>query len=155
MIGAADNARGATRGGARIAASGVRLRSLAACVAVLGLGALAGCGGSSDKVEAVTLQARIDVIEAEVRTRIGPAACSSDGECRVLPMGALACGGPASFVPYSIRATDEGALGRLSTDHQALSAEQLKQRAALGPCVVLPVPAAYCELSAPLSCKTR
>jgi hypothetical protein len=133
-----------------------RLRRLAASCVLLGLGiaALGGCSGS-DKVEAVTLQARIDVIEAEVRTRIGPAACTSDGECRVLPMGALACGGPSSFVPYSIRATDEAALRRLSVDHQALSAEQLKERAAVGLCEVLQVPAAYCELSAPLSCKTR
>jgi hypothetical protein len=132
----------------------VRLRWLAACCVLLGLGALGGCSGS-DKVEAVTLQARIDVVETEVRTRIGPAACTSDGECRVLPMGALACGGPSSFVPYSIRATDEAALGRLSADHQALSAEQLKERAAVGTCIALQVPAAYCELSAPLSCKTR
>jgi hypothetical protein len=58
-------------------------------------------------------------------------------------------------VPYSIRATDEAALRRLSVDHQALSAEQLKERAAVGLCEVLQVPAAYCELSAPLSCKTR
>jgi hypothetical protein len=154
VIGAASGMRSAPPGGARIAASGARFRTFVAAFAVLGLGALAGCSGS-DKVEAVTLQARIDVIEAEVRTRIGPAACTSDGECRVLPMGALACGGPASFVPYSIRATDEGALGRLSADHQALSAEQLKERAAVGTCIALQVPAAYCELSAPLSCKTR
>ncbi len=132
----------------------MRLRGLVASCVLLGLGALGGCSGS-DKVEAVTLQARIDLISAEVKTRIGPAACTSDGECRVLPMGALACGGPSSFVPYSIRATDEAALARLSADHRALSAEQLEERAAVGPCGVLQVPAAFCELSAPLSCKTR
>jgi hypothetical protein len=154
MIVAVGGMRSAPPAGARVAASGARLRTFCASFALLGLGALAGCSGS-DKLEAVTLQARIDIIEAEVRTRIGPAACTSDGECRVLPMGALACGGPSSFVPYSIRATDEGALGRLSADHRALSAEQQKERAAVGPCIALPVPEAYCELSAPLSCKTR
>ena len=131
---------------------GGAVRAAAASFAALVM--LLGCGASST-VDAVTLQARIDLVEAEVRTRIGPAACTADTDCRVLPMGALACGGPSQYVPYSIRATDEGALARLSTEHQALTAQQLAARSAVGTCVALSKPTAYCELSAPLSCKTR
>jgi len=138
--------------GARRAA-GVRRSWLA--TAVVALAAVGGCGGGSDKVEAVTLQARIDLVEAEVKTRIGPASCTSDGECRVLPMGALACGGASKFLPYSIRATDEAALAGLAADHRTLSAQKLAEQGAVGPCVALQVPAAYCDLTAPLSCKTR
>lgn len=116
--------------------------------------AVAGCGENT-KVEEVALATRIDVIEAEIKTRIGPAVCSVDADCRALPMGALACGGPSRFVPYSIRGTDEGALTRLSEDHQRLSAEQLAGQQTVGLCVALLQPVAYCETSAPLACKLR
>jgi hypothetical protein len=135
--------------------AGMRRFVLAAGGLALGLGLLAGCGGSTDKVEAVTLPARIDLVEAEVKTRIGPASCTSDGECRVLPMGALACGGASKFLPYSIRGTDEAALAALAADHRSLSAQKLSEQGSVGPCVALSVPAAYCDLSAPLTCKTR
>jgi hypothetical protein len=120
---------------------------LAAALAVV---ALAACG--SDKAEEVSLATRIDVIEAEAKTRIGPAACLVDSDCRALPMGALACGGPSKFLPYSIRGTDEGALTRLSADHQRLSAEQVAASGTVGPCIALAAPVPRCELVA-LSCK--
>jgi hypothetical protein len=90
-----------------------------------------------------------------VKTRIGPAVCSIDSDCRALPLGALACGGPSRFVPYSIRGTDEGALSRLSADHQRLSSELLAAQQAVGPCVALAPPVAYCDLTAPIACKLR
>ncbi len=124
-----------------------------AAVLAIALG-VAGCGGSDALGQAV-LATRIDVIEAEIRTRIGPAACLVDEDCRALPLGALACGGPSGYVPYSIRGTDEGALSRLSADHQRLSAEQVAQQGRFGTCVAVPVPTAYCERSAPLSCRLR
>lgn len=109
---------------------------------------------SSDQRDELLLQTRIDVIEAEIRTRIGAALCTSDSDCRALPIGALACGGPSRFLPYSIQNTDEGPLGRLSEDHRRLSAEQVALRGVIEPCVALPVPAAYCERSE-LSCRLR
>ena len=137
------------------AASGTRRApgSGALALAALLVG-LVGCGGGS-KVEEVALATRIDAIEIEIKSRIGGALCSVDTDCRALPMGALACGGPSRHVPYSIRGTDEGALSRLSADHQRLSAEQLAGQQAVGPCVALAEPVAVCELSAPLACKLR
>jgi len=129
------------------------VRSRAASAALL-LAALAGCGGGSP-VEQVSLAVRIEAIEAEIRTRIGPAACIADADCGALPLGALACGGPSRFVPYSVRATDEGALSSLGEDHRRLSAELLAGRAAVGPCVALAPPVAYCERLAPLACRLR
>jgi hypothetical protein len=112
---------------------------------------LAACGGS--KVEEVALSVRIEAAETEIRTRIGPAICSVDGDCRALPMGALACGGPSRFVPYSIRGTDEGALSRLSEEHQRLSREQLQASGPVaGPCIALLPAVPRCEL-VQLSCK--
>ena len=117
----------------------------------------AGCGGSdaSDRAQALALGARIDVIETQLRVQIGPAACVSDSDCRALPIGARACGGPDRFLPYSIRATDEAGLARLAADHSRLSAELLREQGAMGACVMAETPTAYCERSAPLACKLR
>jgi hypothetical protein len=126
-----------------------------ALAATLALAALSACGGGSGSVQEASLETRIAAIDAEVKTRIGPAVCSVDGDCRALPMGALACGGPSEYLPYSIRGTDEGALSRLSADHQRLSAELNAQRQAVGPCIALVPPTPTCQTSAPLACKLR
>jgi hypothetical protein len=115
---------------------------------------VAACSGDST-IEAASPPSRLAAIEIEVRSRIGRAGCGVDAHCRALPMGARACGGPAEFVPYSSRGDDEGALLRLSAEHQRLSAEHPARRGALGPCVVLPEPAAYCDLAAPPTCRLR
>ena len=127
----------------------------AAALSILATALLGACGGGGDAVQATTLEARIAAIDVEVRTRIGPAVCSVDSDCRALPMGARPCGGPSGYLPYSIRGTDEGPLTRLSDDHRRLSAELNAQRQAVGTCEALAEPVAYCERSAPLACKLR
>ena len=130
-------------------------RAGAAGLSVLVAVVLAACGGGGDAVQATTLEARIAAIDVEVRTRIGPAVCSVDSDCRALPMGARPCGGPSGYLPYSIRGTDEGPLARLSADHRKLSEELNLQRQAVGTCEVAAEPVPYCERSAPLACKLR
>jgi hypothetical protein len=132
-----------------------RLISRTALAALAALTLVLSSCSSADKVDQELLRARIDVIETEIKTRIGAALCTADSECRGLPIGALACGGPSRYLPYSIQGTDEGPLGRLSEDHRRLSAELVAAQGTVGPCVVLPVPTAFCERSAPLSCKLR
>jgi hypothetical protein len=143
-----------SRGAAPVGARRVALRGRLAGAALLL--ALAGCGGGgSSAVQEASLETRIAALDVEVKTRIGPAVCSIDSDCRALPMGALACGGPSEYLPYSIRGTDEGALTRLSADHQRLSAELNAQRQAVGNCIALAPPTPYCQTSAPLACKLR
>jgi hypothetical protein len=129
-------------------------RSHAGLAGVLALTLLAACG-SSDKIDEAALKARIDVIETEVTTRTGLATCVQDSDCRSLPMGALACGGPSRFHPYSKLLTDEAAMAKLGEDHRRLSAELLTLQATAGPCVALATPTPFCSLSAPLTCKLR
>ncbi|MEN9315313.1 MAG: hypothetical protein RJA99_2395 [Pseudomonadota bacterium] len=148
----------ALAGGAAMRRGVARLRRMAVPrigPAVLAAALLAAGCGEGTKIEEVSLATRVDAIEVEVKTRIGPAVCSVDADCRALPMGALPCGGPSRFLPYSIRGTDEGALSRLSADHQRLSAELLAGQQAVGNCLALLQPVAYCELGAPLACKLR
>jgi len=108
--------------------------------------ALSACGGSGE-VEAATLGARIEALEAEIRLRIGPALCKADEDCRALPIGALACGGPSRFLPYSAVGTDEAALERTAEDHRRLSAEQVRAEGTVGPCMMLSPPLPRCERS--------
>jgi hypothetical protein len=128
------------------------LRGAFACALV---GTLLSACGASDKVDEAALKARIDVIETEVTTRTGLATCVQDSDCRSLPMGALACGGPSRFHPYSKLLTDETAMAKLGDDHRRLSAELLTLQTAVGPCVALATPTPFCSLSAPLTCKLR
>lgn len=122
-------------------------------VAVLAVAVLLGACGGDDSVQEASLSVRIQATEAEIQARIGPALCSLDSDCRALPMGALACGGPSRFLPYSIRNTDQDELMRRSAEHQRLSSEQLAAAGpAGGPCSVLVPPVPSCEL---LSCKLR
>jgi hypothetical protein len=116
-----------------------------------------GCGGTDagDRLREATLETRIDLIEAQIKTRIGPALCNGDEDCRALPIGAQACGGPDRYLPYSVRATDEAALARLAEDHRRLSAESVAARGIVGVCRMVTAPQPYCERSAPLSCKLR
>lgn len=113
-----------------------------------------GSACSSNERDEAALQGRIEVIETEIKTRIGAALCTADSDCRALPIGALACGGPSRFLPYSIQNTDEGPLGRLSEDHRRLSAELVALRGTVGPCVALETPQAHCERSQ-ASCRLR
>jgi hypothetical protein len=135
--------------------SSVRPRIARAACASIAAAVLSACGGGGDAVQEATLETRIAALEVEVKTRIGPAVCAVDADCRALPMGARPCGGPSEYLPYSIRGTDEGALARLSADHRRLSAELDAQRQAVGTCEALAEPTPYCQASAPLACKLR
>lgn len=127
--------------------AGQAVRGARGVAAVAGLCvALSACGGSGD-VEAATLSARIEALEAQIALRIGPALCRADEDCRALPIGALACGGPSRFLPYSVVGTDESALERAAEEHRRLSAEQVKAAGTVGPCMMLSPPLPRCERS--------
>ena len=135
-------------------------RSLAAVGVAL---SLAACGGVGQQVEQAVqdgaasaqqtvLRARIDLVEAQIVAGINVAACTSDAQCRALPIGATACGGPGRYLAYSINNTDEGTLAGLAADHRRLSADLLAAQQAIGPCVVVEPGRPACEL---LTCRLR
>ena len=47
---------------------------------------------------------------SRIRALVGDASCTESGQCRTLPIGAVACGGPQDYLPYSTSRTDEKAL---------------------------------------------
>ena len=105
-----------------------------ACQAQPRVGVGAGTGPAA---EAVLLQR----IEAE----IGPAECSSSTECRSLPIGAKACGGPARWIAWSTRHSRAEQLQAWAGE---LAQRQRQRDAAQGmvsTCSIVPDPGASCD----------
>jgi len=79
---------------------------------------------------------------AALQALVGDAACRDDTQCRTLPAGSLACGGPASYLPWSTLRSDEAALKAA-----AAPLAQRRPGSARGEvsiCRVLPDPGARC-----------
>jgi len=80
----------------------------------------------------------------ELRELIGPAACSSDAQCRSLPVGAKACGGPAGYLAWSTQRTDAARLQALAT-RQAEAQRRENEAAGLrSNCAMLADPGSAC-----------
>lgn len=81
---------------------------------------------------------------SEIKRQIGTPACSETAQCRSLPVGALACGGPQEYLAYSTTRSDEAALRALA---ERSTAEGKAHNAATGQmsiCIFKPDPGAVC-----------
>jgi hypothetical protein len=85
---------------------------------------------------------------ARIMQAIGDAACDSDAQCRVIGIGARACGGPQRYVAWSTGATDEAALRDL-VEADAVESRKEQEKARLSStCVIPPIPDAHCRRDA-------
>lgn len=113
---------------------------------LLAWAALASCAQTPPAATAAT-EAESARLGRELRAVVGPAACSSDSECRTLPVGAKACGGPAGYLAWSTRDTDEQKLQALAA--RQADAQRRENRAASmrSNCAVVTDPGAVCLAS--------
>ncbi|BDT58228.1 hypothetical protein MasN3_17220 [Massilia varians] len=81
---------------------------------------------------------------ARLRALAGGGACTESGQCRTLPVGAMACGGPEGYLPYSMSGTDEKALRALGEQYQAERQAANKAGGMMSICRHLPDPGAVC-----------
>lgn len=81
---------------------------------------------------------------ARIRALAGEAPCIESGQCRTLPVGALACGGPESYLPYSISRTDEKALRALGEQYKTERQAATKADGMMSICRHMPDPGAVC-----------
>ena len=88
-------------------------------------------------------------LAAAVRDLIGTPTCSSDDQCRTLPYGAKACGGPQGYVAWSILVTDESALKVAGERFAAQRREELRAGHAVSDCIFVADPGAVCAAPAP------
>lgn len=85
---------------------------------------------------------------AEIRRQIGPAACSESAQCRTLPVGARACGGPEDYLAYATGKTDESALRALAERSTAEGKARNTATGQMSICMLKPDPGAVCVAGA-------
>lgn len=100
--------------------------------------------GSADNAAASTPdQQRAESLEAILQL-IGAARCSRDTDCRTVPIGHRACGGPDAYLAWSIRDTDPGRLQQAVAHHQRIVAASARPGQRYSTCEVLVDPGALC-----------
>ncbi|TFW13962.1 hypothetical protein E4L96_18930 [Massilia arenosa] len=71
--------------------------------------------------------------------------CTADADCRTLPVGARACGGPEAYLPYSTKGTDVPALQALADQLAAERRAEIARTGEQGTCMFKPDPGAECR----------
>jgi len=81
----------------------------------------------------------------QIRAMIGNAACSDGSQCRTLPVGARACGGPEAYLPYSTANLSEPALQALAARYKSEREAQNAASGMMSNCRFIPDPGAVCR----------
>ena len=85
-----------------------------------------------------------DDLLAQIRALIGNASCTDGSQCRTLPIGARACGGPEGYLAYSTSSAPEAELKALAERHKQERADFHAKSGALSNCRYMPDPGAVC-----------
>ena len=81
---------------------------------------------------------------SRIRALIGKATCSDNSQCRTLPVGARACGGPETYLAYSAAGGQDAALRALAERYQKERQAQNAASGMISTCVFMPDPGAVC-----------
>jgi hypothetical protein len=126
--------------------------SLRLCGAALLLGAGAACTSAPVSIaQSTPLAPRSPLTDTpgltlmqQIEQEIGAASCDSTIECRTLGVGQKACGGPESYVAWSIQDSDSARLATLA-ERLATARKSANNRAGMiSTCSVVPDPGAVC-----------
>ena len=119
----------ATKGLRRAAGLGVLLM-LGACQAQTG----AATGGNDESA-----------LLARIQAAVGDAPCSSDAQCRTLPIGEKACGGPERWMAWSTTSPKAGQLPGWAAELATLARQRNQRSGMLSNCQYQPDPGAVCR----------
>jgi hypothetical protein len=81
---------------------------------------------------------------SQMRALTADATCSESTQCRSIPVGALACGGPQDYLPYSVTRTNEKQLRELAERYRAERQAQIVKTGEMSTCRYRPDPGAVC-----------
>lgn len=109
--------------------------------------ALASCAQTQPAMPAAAPKPESERLALELRTLIGPAACSADAQCRTVPVGAKACGGPGGYWAWSSAGVDEARLRDLAQRQSQAAAAENTRSGMLSNCAIVADPGARCEAS--------
>lgn len=80
-----------------------------------------------------------------IHALVGAASCSSDAQCHTLPLGARACGGPDSYLPWSSEKTSQAEIQALGERYKEERRAANKASGAISTCQFLMDPGAVCR----------
>jgi hypothetical protein len=83
-------------------------------------------------------------LRERIQALVGPAACSSDADCRSSALGTKACGGPEAYIAWSVRGTDEAALTAALSDYAAAQQAAIVRDGRMSNCAFVTDPGAVC-----------
>lgn len=89
-------------------------------------------------------QAPSERLAEELRTLIGPAACTEDSQCRSLPVGAKACGGPAGYWAWSTQGTDVQRVTELAARQAQAARQEVEASGMRSNCAIAVEPGVAC-----------
>lgn len=82
---------------------------------------------------------------AEIKTMIGEAKASDVQQCRKVAFGYKACGGPASYLIYSVAGLDEALLLKKVAEYNALDAAETHRLGLISDCAMVTEPGVILE----------
>jgi hypothetical protein len=117
------------------------------CAAAL-ITATAGCSGaarSSTQPKPAAQTPAAATLMQQIQAEIGDASCEANQQCRTLPVGHRACGGPESYLAYSTKHSDTEKLLDLAAQDSAASKAQNERSGMMSTCQAISDPGSTCS----------
>lgn len=107
-----------------------------AILGIVSIAALQGraADGSQPKASAPDGAESMVVLETSIKALIANPICETDGDCRAIGFGAKACGGPKSYLYYSVKTLEEGILKKQVEDYNALERKRNQETGVISNC---------------------
>jgi hypothetical protein len=112
---------------------------------LMALGAAACTAGPETAPPAAASETLWPAVKAEV----GDAACDSAAQCRSMPVGSKACGGPAGYLAWSTKRSSEPRLKALVERHAQAQRDEDARAGAASNCMMVMDPGASCVTAGP------
>ena len=112
----------------------------AACLAVLLM-----LGACQAQTGAATGGNDESALLARIQAAVGDANCGSDAQCRTLPIGEKACGGPERWLAWSTTSPKAGQLPAWAAELATLARQRNQRSGMLSNCQYMPDPGAACR----------
>ena len=118
-------------------------------LAALGAWAVSACQAQQVAGPSPSTNQSTRLDEAQLLQRItaaiGAAACQQQADCRTLPVGAKACGGPARWVAWSAAQSDGAQLQAWAAELDARQRQRQAAEGLMSTCSIVPDPGAICR----------
>jgi len=106
---------------------------------------LLALGGTACAADAAASAPSSSALQAKVQQLIGDAGCDNSHQCRTVGIGAKACGGPESYLAWSVKVTDAQALNDAVQALAQARVEENKRSGMASDCAMRPEPTAVCR----------